>query len=91
MLAMMTVSARERRHFEAIRKAKAAERVERLREALQKHPIDSMREGLELGRIAVDAHIEAALDERALGQAELARRARALGMRSGRERGRETA
>jgi hypothetical protein len=43
MLVSMSASARERRHFEAIRKAKDAERVERLREALEKHPVERMR------------------------------------------------
>jgi hypothetical protein len=77
----MTASARERRHFEAVRRAKQAERAERLRETLQRHPLESMREGLALGAGVVDAQVEAALDARAIGQAELARRARALGMR----------
>jgi hypothetical protein len=77
----MTVSARERRHFEAIREAKAAERLERLREALRKSPIESMREGLALGDAGCDPYVETALDARAHGQAELSRRARALGLR----------
>jgi hypothetical protein len=85
MLLAMAASARERRHFEAIREAKDAERVERLREALQNHPVERMREGLALGAFAVDAAVEAALDRRALGQAELARRGRALRVRG--ERG----
>ena len=54
----MTVSARERRHFEAIRKAKDAERLERQREALRRSPIESMREGLALGDVGFDPHVE---------------------------------
>ncbi|HEX2677610.1 MAG TPA: hypothetical protein VHM19_13245 [Polyangiales bacterium] len=75
------VSARDRRHFDAIRKAKQAEREERLVETLARDPIESMREGLALGAGKVDAAVERLLDQRALGQAELAKRGRALGMR----------
>ena len=55
--------------------------MERLREALQRRPLELMREGLALGAAQTDAHVEAALDARALGQAGLAHLARALGMR----------
>lgn len=78
----VTPSDRERRHFAAIRRAKDAERSERLREALAKHPVERMREGLELGAYAVDAETIDSLDRRALNQQELARRGRALGMRA---------
>ena len=78
-------TARERRHFEAIRRAKDAERAARQREALARHPVECMREGLELGDFPVDPEIEAALERRGLAQAELARRGRALRARD--ERG----
>lgn len=87
----MTVSARERRHFQLIREAKDAERAERLREALAKHPVERMREGLALGDVGRNALTDAALDLRALGQAELASRGRALRMRTEREQRRTTA
>ena len=75
---VMTATARERRHFEAIRRAKAAEREERQRDALAKHPVECMREGLALGAFPIGPEIEAALERRGLAQAELARRGRAL-------------
>ena len=77
----MKVSARDRRHFEAIRRVKALERAERQRDPGYLNAVDSMREGLELADVASDSHIEALLDARALGQAELSRRARVLGLR----------
>ena len=85
----MTVSARERRHFQAIRTAKQAEHEERVREALEKHPVERIREGLALGAAPLDPKLEASLDRRALAQAELARRGRALGMRVERDERRE--
>lgn len=87
----MQASARERRHFEAIRKAKLAERVERIREALRRHPLEGMREGLELGDVATSAAVEASLDRRALSQADLARRGRALRGHGNDDERRETA
>ena len=75
------ISEQERRHFEAIREAKELERAERLREALDKHAVERMREGLDLGAGYEDDQLEAALELRALAQAEFARRGRALGLR----------
>jgi hypothetical protein len=67
----MTVSERERRHFEAIREAKEAEHAERLREAIQAHPVAGMLAGLALGAAEQETVIEAVLDRRALAQSEL--------------------
>jgi hypothetical protein len=86
----MRVTERERRHFDAIRRAKQAEHEERLREALQTHPVARILQGLALGAGEQAAEVEAALDRRATGQAELGRRARALGLRGEHGRHRET-
>jgi hypothetical protein len=78
----VAVSERDRRHFERVRAAKEAERTERAREALERPAIARIIEGLELGALAPSTpEIEAALDRRALGQAELQQRARRLGLR----------
>jgi hypothetical protein len=77
----MSVSERDRRHFAAIAEAKRAERDERLREAAARDPMEKIIEGLALGAAAPTSEaIERMLDERALGQAELHRRARRLGL-----------
>jgi hypothetical protein len=77
-MSVMTATPRERRHFEAIARVKDVERAERQREALARHPVECMREGLALGAFPVDSEIEVALERRGLAQAELARRGRAL-------------
>lgn len=77
----MSVSERERAHFEAIARAKREERRERAREAAAAHPVQKMIEGLELGAaMPTTPEREALLDRRALGQAELYARARRLGL-----------
>lgn len=76
------VSAREQRHFEAVRRLKEAERQERLREALARHPLESMREGLALAALTLANASDDLSDQRALGQAELARRGRERGLRT---------
>lgn len=66
----------------AIAGAKAAERRERIREALARPAVARMIDGLELGHAMPSSpEREAILDERALGQAELQARARRLGLR----------
>jgi hypothetical protein len=78
----MTVSDRDRAHFARIAEAKREERRERLLTAIAKPPLERIAEGLELGHAAkTDLETEAALDRRALGQAELAMRGRRLGRR----------
>ena len=77
----MPVSASDRRHFDAIAEAKAEERQERMREAAAASPMQKIVEGLDLGAAApTDAATEEMLDRPALGQAELHRRARRLGL-----------
>jgi len=83
------VTAKERRHFQAIRAAKQIEHEERLRDALTMAPVERIREGLALGAAPLDTQLEAGLDRRALAQAELARRGRELGLRVERDRRRE--
>lgn len=78
----MSLSAKDRSHFDRIREAKRAERDERLDEALEKPAIARIIEGLELGAMAPNhPGVEASLDRRALGQADLQARARELGLR----------
>lgn len=78
----MSVAPRERRHFDAIARAKQSERIDRVREAVQESAVKRMIEGLELGlAMPTSPAREALLDERALGQAELQTRARRLGLR----------
>ncbi len=78
----VTVSERDRAHMERIRAAKEAERAERALEASRRPAMARIIEGLELGEQAPTSEaIEDALDRRALGQAELQRRARELGLR----------
>lgn len=77
----MPVSERDKRHFEAIAEAKRAERKERRREAAAEPAVKKMLEGLALGdAVKLAPGAERRLDERALGQAELHRRARRLGL-----------
>ena len=72
---------RERAHFEAIARAKAAERAERTSEALAEPAIKRMIDGLEMGyAMPSSPERESLLDQRALQQAELAARARRLGL-----------
>lgn len=72
---------RERRHFAAIAEAMQAEGDERRREAAARGGIEKVLEGLALGDAAPTTEaIERQLDERALGRAELHRRARRLGL-----------
>ncbi len=79
---MPNVTPEDRAHFARIAEAKHAERAERLREAMERHPVERMLEGLALGYAApTDLEGELALDRRALGQAELAMRGRRLGRR----------
>ena len=74
-------SAEERAHFARIAAAARAQEAERLREELARPAMERMIEGLLLGEAAgTSPAIERALDERALGQAELHRRARRLGL-----------
>lgn len=76
------VTDRDRAHFRRIAAAKKAEEEERLAEAARRHPVEKMIEGLQMGYAApTDEATERMLDERALGQAELARRGRELGLR----------
>lgn len=78
----MPVAKEDRRHLEAVAQAKAAERRERIREALARPAIERMIEGLELGAaMPLTPEREALLDQRALAQAELQARARRLGLR----------
>lgn len=76
------VTDRDRAHFARIAAAKQAEADERLDEALARHPVERMIEGLEMGYAApTDPETERMLDERALGQAELGRLGRLRGRR----------
>jgi len=77
----VAVSESDRKHFARIAEAKRCEQEERMREALDEHPVKKMIEGLEMGYAApTTPEIESMLDERARGQAELHARARRLGM-----------
>lgn len=81
-MARPSVRERDRAHFERVAAAKRAEADERLDEALARNPVARMIEGLVLGYAApTDPERERLLDERALGQAELARLGRAKGRR----------
>lgn len=76
------VSDKDRAHFARVASAKRAEAVERAGEANETHPIARMIAGLALGHAGRrDEHLDEALDRRAYGQAELARRGRRLGRR----------
>jgi hypothetical protein len=82
---MADVSERDRAHFARIAEAMRVAREERVEEALERSAFERMVEGLELGYAAPsDLETELALDRRALGQAELAMRARRLGLRTSR-------
>ena len=71
----------EREHFARIAQASSEEERERAVEALGRSQVERILEGLALGAAApTDAAIEAMLDRRAEGQAELAARARRLGL-----------
>jgi hypothetical protein len=74
-------TAEERAHFERVAAAKRAQDADQLREELARPAMERLLEGLVLGEAAAtSAAIERALDERALGQADLHRRARRLGL-----------
>jgi hypothetical protein len=75
------VSKQDRAHFERIAAAEGELRAARLREELRKPAMQRLLEGLLLGEAAgTSPTVERMLDERALGQAELHRRARRLGL-----------
>jgi len=77
----MTVTAREREHFQRIREAMSEERSARMQEDLEKTAIERIAEGLALGAALPRSDDRDALDlERALGQAQLYERARRLGL-----------
>ena len=81
---MARVTDEDRAHFARVAALKESERDERLREALARHPVEGILEGLELGCSArMDLEDELESDRRALGQAELAMRGRRLGRRTG--------
>jgi hypothetical protein len=71
----------DRAHFARIAAAMRAQEAQQLREELARPPMERLIEGLVLGESAgTSAAIERMLDERALGQAALHRRARQLGL-----------
>jgi hypothetical protein len=74
----MAVTAADRRHFELIAVAMAAEKAAQRLEALDSTPAERVALGFQLGAVPRSDAIEAALDERAQGQLGLARRGRAL-------------
>lgn len=75
------MTTRDRRHFERIAEAKRDEQEARMREAAREPAMKRIIEGLELGYAApVSTETEALLEERARGQAQLAARARRLGL-----------
>ncbi len=77
----MPVSERDKRHFQVIAEAKRVEREVRRSESAAESPMKRMIEGLEMAdAVPLAPGAEARLDERALGQAELHRRARRLGL-----------
>jgi len=74
-------TAKERAHFERVAAAKREQDAQQLREELARPAMERVLEGLVLGEAAgTSPAIERALDERALGQANLHRRARRLGL-----------
>jgi hypothetical protein len=75
------VSKQDRAHFERIAAAEREQAASRLREELQRPAMQRLLEGLMLGdAAATSAASEQLLEQRALGQAELHRRARRLGL-----------
>lgn len=69
---LLRMSQRERRHFEAIARAMAEDDARRVEEAMALTPWERMVLGLELGAaMPANEAVEADLDRRALGQAEL--------------------
>lgn len=74
-------SAEERAHFQRIAEAAREQEARQLREELARPAMERVIEGLVLGEaVGSSPELERALDERALGQAELHRRARRLGL-----------
>ena len=74
-------SAKERAHFTRIAAAQREQDARQLRSELARPAMERLIEGLVLGEAAGSSEaIERALDERALGQADLHRRARRLGL-----------
>jgi hypothetical protein len=75
------VSKQDRAHFERIAEAEREHAVSRLREELRRPAMQRLLEGLMLGEAAgTSPAVEQMLEQRALGQAELHRRARRLGL-----------
>ena len=70
----MAASKEARRHFAAFAEAMADEKHEQRLEALRTTSAERIALGLLLGAVPRDAATERALDERAAGQIELARR-----------------
>lgn len=74
-------STKERAHFERVAAAKHEHDEQQLRDELARPAMERLLEGLVLGEAAgTSDSVERALDERALGQADLHRRARRLGL-----------
>jgi hypothetical protein len=75
------VSKQDRAHFERIAQAEHEQAASRLREELRRPAMQRLLEGLMLGAAAGSSPaVEKMLEQRALGQAELHRRARRLGL-----------
>jgi hypothetical protein len=75
------VSKHDRAHFERIAAAAREQAASRVREELRRPAMLRLLEGLMLGEAAgTSAAVEQMLEQRALGQAELHRRARRLGL-----------
>jgi hypothetical protein len=75
------VDAAERAHFERIAAAQREIESERLPEELARPSMERLIEGLALGdAVRTSPIVERTLDQRALAQAELHRRARLLGL-----------
>jgi hypothetical protein len=71
----------DRAHFKRIEVAQRAAEAERIREELARPAMERLIEGLALGDAArASPVVERSLDQRALGQSELHRRARQLGL-----------
>lgn len=74
-----SVGDRERKHFEAIRRAMSDDDGRRIDDAMSLSPIERVNIGLRLGAaMPMDDAIEAELDRRALEQAEIHLRLRRL-------------
>jgi hypothetical protein len=71
----------DRGHFERIAAAQRELASKRMQEELARPEMERLLEGLALGdAVRASPTVERTLDERALGQAELHRRARRLGL-----------